>query len=119
MIVLIKSVGKRELKGEARIAMRTIDAVWDGEEVTDHDQKRMADAAERIVSRRRKGAGEWAAAVAWLKVKRDEIGLAALAKLVGIDAANLGKAIEGKRKPSRVLCARLKQESALTAQPNQ
>ena len=33
---------------EARIAMRTIDAVWAGEEVADEDLKRMADAAERI-----------------------------------------------------------------------
>ena len=40
---------------------------------------------------------EQAAAVAWLKAKRDEIGLAALAKTLGMDAANLGKVIEGKR----------------------
>ena len=39
------------------------------------------------------------AAVAWLKAKRDEIGLVALAKLLGVDAANWGKVIEGRRKP--------------------
>ena len=48
MIALIKSVGKRELKREARIAMRTIDAAWAGHDVADEDLKRMADAAERI-----------------------------------------------------------------------
>jgi hypothetical protein len=53
MITLIKSVGKRELMREARIAMRTIDAVWDGEEVADEDLKRMAAAAERLSSSRR------------------------------------------------------------------
>jgi hypothetical protein len=33
----------------------------------------------------------------WLEAKQDEIGLAALAKMLGVDAANLGKVIEGKR----------------------
>ena len=37
---------------------------------------------------------EQAAAVEWLKVKRDEIGLAPLAKMLGTDAANLGKVID-------------------------
>jgi hypothetical protein len=112
MIALIKSVGKRELMREARIAMRTIDAVRETEEITDHDLRRMADAAERIVSRRQKSADERDAAVAWLKVKRDEIGLMALAKLLGIDAANLGKMVETKRKPSRAIVAKIISASA-------
>ena len=41
--------------------------------------------------------------VAWLKTKRDEIGLTALAKMLDVDAANLGKVIEGKRKPSQYI----------------
>jgi hypothetical protein len=100
MIERIKSVGKRKLKQEARIAMRTIDAVWAGGDVTDETLKRMADAAERIVSRKRKREDEQAMAVAWLKAKRDEIGLTALATTLGVDAANLVKVIEGRRRTS-------------------
>ena len=107
MVERIKSVGKRELMREGRIAMRTIDAVWAGGDLTDEDLKRMADAAERIVSRRGKREGEQAAAVAWLKAKRDEIGLTALAKMLRVDAANLGKVIEGKRKLSRAIRAKV------------
>jgi hypothetical protein len=62
MIERIKSVGKRELMREARIAMRTIDAVSAGGDLADEDLKRMADAAERIESRRRKREDEQAAA---------------------------------------------------------
>ena len=110
MIAAIKSVGKRELMQEARIAMRTIDAAWAGEEVTDEDLKRIADAAERIAIREKnagRGSDVWKATIAWLMVKRDEIGLTALAKMLGVDAANLGKVIEGKRKPSRALTAKI------------
>ena len=99
MVALIKSVGKRELVREARIAMRTIDAAWSGGAVADEDLKRMADAAERIASRLGKNQDDQAAAVAWLKAKRDEIGLTALAKMLGVDAANLGKVIVGRRNP--------------------
>jgi hypothetical protein len=42
-------------------------------------------------------------AIERLKAKRDEIGLTALAKMLGVDAANLGKVIEGKRQPSEAL----------------
>jgi hypothetical protein len=101
MVELIKSVGKRELIREARIAMRTVDAAWDNEVVADKDLKRMAEAAERIVLRRQKRDDEEEAVVAWLKAKRDEIGLAALTKLLGVDAANLTKVIAGKRKIPR------------------
>ena len=52
LIERIKSLGKRELMREARIAMRTIDAAWAGGDVGDKDLKRMADAAERIARRR-------------------------------------------------------------------
>ena len=74
-----------------------------GQEVADDDLKRMADAAERIASRRRKRQDEQAAAVAWLKAKREEIGLDGAGKDARVDAANLGKVIEGKRKPSMAL----------------
>lgn len=98
MITVIKSVGKRQLMREARIAMRTIDAVWAAEGVTDADLKRMADAAQRIVSRKRKREDDQEAAVAWLKAKRDEMGLTGLAKMLGVNAANLAKVIDGRRK---------------------
>jgi hypothetical protein len=107
MIERIKSAGMLEVKREARIAMRTINAVWKGQEVREEHLKRMADAAERITSRRRKRDDEQTAAVEWLKVKRHEIGLAPLAKMLGTDAANLGKVIEGKRKPSNAVLTKI------------
>jgi hypothetical protein len=107
MIASIKSVGKRELMGEARIAMRTIDAVWAGQQVEDEDLKRMADAAERIVSSNEKRTAEEKRVVAWLKAKREEMALTALAEMLGVDAANLGKVIDGKRKLSKALLARI------------
>ena len=67
----------------------------------------MADAAERIASRKHKHEDEHPAAVAWLRVKRDEMGLTALAKMLGADTANLAKVISGERKPSRALLAKL------------
>ena len=103
MVAVIKQVGKRELMREAQIAMRTIDAVWDGQDVADDDLKRMADASERIEDRRLKSQDEQVAAVAWLTVKRDEIGLVALAKFLETDVANLAKVVAGLRKPSRSL----------------
>ncbi len=36
--------------------------------------------------------------MAWLKARREEIGLAALGKLVEVDVANLAKVIDGKRR---------------------
>ena len=107
MIMVIRSVGKRELMREARIAMRTIDAVWAGQDVEELDLKRMADAAERITSKSQSREEEVASAVAWLKAKRQEVGLAALAERFGVDAANLAKMIEGKRKPTRALLAKI------------
>jgi hypothetical protein len=78
LIALIKAVVKqklkRELMREAGIAMRTIDAVLKGHEVADEDVKRMGQAAERIVDLKKKREDEQAAAVAWLKAKRDEMG---------------------------------------------
>jgi hypothetical protein len=108
MIAAIKSVGQRELMREARIAMRTIDAVWEGQEVADEDLKRMAEAAEQIKGKQRKREEEEKAAVAWLKAKRDEIGLAALARMLGVDAANLAKAIEGNRRLPKPLVATIR-----------
>jgi hypothetical protein len=108
MIAAIKSVRKRELMREAGIAMRTVDAVRDGQGVADEDLKRMADAAERVASQRGRRDGEQKQAVAWLKAKRDETGLTALAKMLGVYAANLGKVISGSRKPPRKLWARIK-----------
>jgi hypothetical protein len=107
MIALVKSVGKRELMREARIAMRTIDAARGGHDVADEDLKRMAEAAERMETQRKARDGEVAAAVVWLRAKRDKIGLTALAKLLEIDAANLAKVIEGRRKPSRALLTKI------------
>ena len=46
---------------------------------------------ERIVGRRNRAEAGAVGAVAWLKTKRDEIGLAALATMLGVDAANLAK----------------------------
>jgi hypothetical protein len=107
MIDRIKSVGKRELLRKARIAMRTIDAARAGQDVADEDLKRMADAAERIGERRKARDDSVAEAVSWLKAQREEIGLAELAKLLEVDVANLAKVIEGKRKPSRALLAKI------------
>jgi hypothetical protein len=102
MIERIKSVGKRELMREASIGMRTIDAVWDGAEVADVDLKRMNAAAERVESRRRKREEEEVkSAVAWLRAKRDEMGLVALAKVLGVDTANLAKVMSGSRLPPK------------------
>jgi hypothetical protein len=97
MIASIKSVGKRELMREARIAMRTIDAAHKGQAVADEDIKRMADAAERVASRKDNREAAGAAAVAWLKAKREEMGLTTLAKLLAVDAANLGKVMGENR----------------------
>jgi hypothetical protein len=84
-------------------SLRAVDAVHAGEDIADDDLKRMADAAERIDAQRRQREEETAAAVVWLKAKRDELGLVALAKTLGVDAANLGKVTAGKRKPGRML----------------
>ena len=109
-VLTYPSVGKRQVMREARIAMRKIDAVWDGTEVADGDLKRMAGAAERIVDLKEKRKNERAAAVAWLKAKRNEIGLAALASMLEVDAANLGKIIEGRRNPPKTLAIRLERK---------
>jgi hypothetical protein len=78
MVELIKSVRKRELAREAKIAMRAIDAIYDGGEcVSDAQLKRMANA----------------------------VGLVALASSLRVDAANLAKVISEKRAPSKALLA--------------
>jgi hypothetical protein len=107
MVALIKSVGRRKLMREARIAMRTIDAVWVDQNVTDEYLKRMAGAAERIASQKQKSEYEQAVAVAWLKAKREEIDLLALAQILGIDAANLTKVILRKRKSPTAIFAKI------------
>ena len=107
MIERIKLVGKLELKREARIAMRTIDAAREDREVSDEDLKRMADAAERIESRSQKRQDEHVRAFAWLTAKRDEIGLTTLAHMLEVDAANLGKIIKGERKLPRAQLAKM------------
>jgi hypothetical protein len=107
MTALVRSVGKRELMAEARIAMRTINAVHAGDDIGDEELNRMAGTAERIASHKRKREDEQAAAVMWLKVKREELGLAALAKMLRVDAANLAKVIEGERKAPRALLVRI------------
>jgi hypothetical protein len=107
MIALIKSVGKRELMRQARIAMRAIDAVHAEADIADDHLKRMADAAERIVSLQQKGEDERRTVVGWLEARRDEIGLTALAKILDSNASNLRKMIEGSRKPSKAILARI------------
>jgi hypothetical protein len=115
MIGLIKSVGKRELRRETRIAMRTINAVHEGQDIAPEDLKRTAAAVERMEVRRLKRQNERVAAVATLKAKRDEIGLTCLSKLMGVDAANLAKVIDGKRQPPAGL---LQQFYSLAAKNN-
>jgi hypothetical protein len=107
MIAAIKSVGKRELMREARIAMRSINAVRAGDDLADDELKRMANAAARIVSRRGRRDDEQTQAVAWLTAQREHIGLTLLAKLVHADSANLTKLLAGKRKPSMALLAKI------------
>ena len=89
MIAAIKSVGKRELMREARIAMRTIDAAWGAGHFTDEELMRLADAAVRIGSRRRKREDQQAAA------------------MLGVDAANLGKVVDGSRRPATPLLSNI------------
>jgi hypothetical protein len=103
MIASIRLVGKRELMREAGIAMRTIDGAHQGQDVADEDLKRMADAAQQIVSRKQKREDGEAAALTWLLAKRAEMGLTDLSKMLGVDAANLGKVIVGNRRVSRSL----------------
>jgi hypothetical protein len=107
MIAAITSVGKRELMREARIAMRTIDAAWEGRPVDDRDLKLMSDAAGSIQSQHDKRQKELRSAIEWLTAKRNWMGLAMLAKMLGVDAANLGKVIEGKRKPSNAVLSKI------------
>jgi hypothetical protein len=111
MIATIMSVGKRELMREGRIAMRTIEAAWAGNEVADNALKRMADAAGRIASRKEKVEKEQDAAVAWLKERRKQMGLAALSTLLAVDAANLTKAIAGQRSLPRGLLDKVRATS--------
>ena len=89
---------------EARIAMRTIDAAWTGKEVADEDLKRMAEAAERIKSRdnKREEVAQFILA-RLIKAKREDIGIAALAKILDVDATNLARVVEGKRKLPKAL----------------
>jgi hypothetical protein len=107
MITATKSVGKRELMREGRIAMRTIHAVWQGDEIADKDLKRMAGAAERIAGRKIEREGEQQATVVWLNARREEMGLTALAEMLCVDAVNLGKVSDKKRKPTRALSAKI------------
>lgn len=113
MVALIKSVGKRELMREARIAMRTIYAVWAGLDVADDDLARMADAAGRIVALAERRDSEKVAGIEWLKAKRDFVGLAMVAKLFEMDTANLRSVINGKRHPSRTLLIKLKRHLSI------
>ncbi|MGA2636192.1 hypothetical protein [Methylocella sp.] len=116
MVELIKSVGKRELAREAKIAMRAIGAIYNrGENVSDAQLKRMANAAERIERRRREHHKNASATITWLKSQSEEIGLVALASSLRVDAANLAKVISGKRAPSKALLA---DAAKLTNAPN-
>ena len=116
MITAIKSVGKRQLMREARIAMRTIDALWVGDKIGDEDLKRMADAAERLAIKRRKNDNEQKQAVASLSAMCKDMGLKALAMLLGVDAANLAKVIGGKRPASRFLTIKIRRSGTTLAE---
>ena len=116
MITAIKSVGKRQLMREARIAMRTIDALWVGDKIGDEDLKRMADAAERLAIKRRKNDNEQKQAVALLSAMCKDMGLKALAMLLGVDAANLAKVIGGKRPASRFLTIKIRRSGTTLAE---
>jgi hypothetical protein len=67
----------------------------------------MAHAADRVAGRKEKREREHSAAVGWLELKRGEMGITALATMLGVDAPNLGKMIDGKRTPSPALRARI------------
>ena len=106
---LIRSVSKRELSREARIAVRTIDAVRNGDApVSGPDLKRMADAADRIRVRKEKASAVQSAVVDWLTREHAERGLVSLARDLGEHNANLLKVIEGKRKPSKPLVLKVR-----------
>jgi hypothetical protein len=116
MIGLVKSIGKRELMRETRIAMRTIDALWVGHEIGDEDLKRMADAAERLAIKRRKNDDEKKEVVALLSARCKDLGLTAMAKLLGVDAANLAKVIAGKRPASQFLMIKIRRSGITLAE---
>ena len=118
IIALIKSVGKRELKRETRIAMRTIDAAWAGEEVADEDLKRMARAAERVRDNRHIAQAEKTFVLEWLKKHYAAIGLSGLATKVDEDKSNLLKVISGKRPPSKALLGRVGRLATLNSDLN-
>jgi hypothetical protein len=108
MLELARSVPKRELQREARIAMRTIDAVHDGStSVSDRDLWRLADAAGRIRDLEAQLNAKRSAALEWLKRQVAEIGLAALARKLGEDKANLSKVISARRLPSAALLGKV------------
>jgi hypothetical protein len=109
MAAAIKSVGKRELMREARIAMRTIDAVRAGKHIDDQHLKRMAEAAERLRARADKATRDVIQVRAWLVQQQREQGLKSLAKSLSVDAANLGKVIFEKRNPSTALLTKITQ----------
>ena len=89
---------------EAGIAMRTACADQD---VADEGFRRIAGAAERIATWRTAREEKVAEALVWLKTNRGEIGLAALAKMLGAAGASLWKVIEQKRRPSRALLIKI------------
>jgi hypothetical protein len=104
MLELIRSVGRRELSREAKIAMRTIDAAHNNDPSVKDDQLgRLAEAAKRIRDRREKTVTEEDAVVEWLRRRHEEIGLASLSRELDKDASNLQKVISGKRRPSKAL----------------
>ena len=101
MIDLIRSVPKRELRRESRVAMRTIDAVHDSAaSVNDKYVRRMADATMRIRERGEKLEVRRQHARIWLAQEKEERGLTALAETLRMNAANLSKVIGGRRNPS-------------------
>jgi hypothetical protein len=104
---LIKRVSKRELKREARIAVRTIDAVHRGDAVSNAELKRMAGAARRIATQLERASVEQSAVMDWLRKEHAARGLAQLAAHLGVDKANLLKVIKGERKVTKALVGKV------------
>jgi hypothetical protein len=76
---------------EARIGVRIIRSALRGEVVAFPNLKRMADGAERILSRQKAAAGDRERAIEWMRRMIAEKGRACLAETLGRDKSNLAK----------------------------
>jgi hypothetical protein len=96
--------GVRALRKAAAVSDHTISrALKANAPVSDRDLFRIRNGADRLRVARSKQALEDAALLAVLRMKRDEIGLKALAALIGIDPSNLSKVLSGSRRLTKTL----------------